>query len=99
MPRDAQQAAVNEVLKEIGADAIPQIVVMNKIDATWEKGAAAGLREGVETDEYGRISRVFVSARTGDGLDALREALAGFARARSASRGTLAADSPSLHGH
>ncbi len=93
--REAQQEAVNEVLKEIGADEIPQIVVMNKIDATWERGV--GLQEGAEADEYGRISRVFVSARTGAGLEALRGALAGFARARSATRGTADREPPSLH--
>ncbi len=95
--RAQQEAAVNAVLKEIGADAIPQIVVMNKIDAAAEKDGRAGLREGVETDEYGRISRVFVSARTGAGLERLRSALAGFAKARSASRGTAARETPSLH--
>ena len=30
--RDAQIAAVNQVLAEIGAQAIPQVLVMNKID-------------------------------------------------------------------
>lgn len=93
--RDEQQAEVNKVLKEIGADAIPQIRVMNKIDA-------AGLAPGVETDEYGRISRVFVSARTGRGLEGLRGAIAGFAMARSARRtdsGGPKAESPSLHTH
>ena len=90
--RGEQEIEVNKVLQEIGAEGIPQIRVMNKIDA-------AGLREGVEADEYGRISRVFVSARTGAGLDGLRGAIAGFARARSASRGAAAAESPSLHTH
>jgi GTP-binding protein HflX len=90
--REAQQAEVNKVLKEIGADAIPQLLVLNKIDA-------AGLDEGVEADEYGRISRVFLSARTGAGLDGLRSAIAGFARARSAARGSAAAQPLSLHTH
>jgi GTP-binding protein HflX len=90
--RDEQQAEVNKVLKEIGADAIPQIVVMNKIDA-------ADLQESVEADEYGRISRVFLSARTGAGLDGLRSAVVEFARARSASRENAAAQSLSLHTH
>ena len=31
--RDAQIAAVNEVLAEIGADSIPQVLVMNKLDS------------------------------------------------------------------
>ncbi len=98
--REEQEAEVNKVLKEIGADAIPQLLVLNKIDAVGKKDATAGLSERVETDEYGRISRVFVSARTGQGLEGLRAAIAGFARARSASRGTAEAEAPfPLHTH
>jgi GTP-binding protein HflX len=67
--RDQQIDAVNGVLSEIGAAEVPQIVVWNKIDAT---AASAG----VERDEYGKIARVRVSARTGAGLDLLRAALA-----------------------
>jgi GTPase len=67
--RDQQIDAVNGVLQEIGAAGVPQIVVWNKIDAT---AASAG----VERDEYGKIARVRVSARTGAGLDLLRAALA-----------------------
>ena len=59
---------VNEVLREIGADHIPQILVWNKIDA-------AGLEPGIERDEYGKIGRVFISARSGAGLDLLRDAI------------------------
>jgi GTP-binding protein HflX len=59
---------VNEVLREIGADHIPQILVWNKIDA-------ADLQPGVERDEYDKISRVFISARSGAGLDLLRDAI------------------------
>jgi GTP-binding protein HflX len=66
--RDEQQTQVNEVLAEIGADAVPQILVWNKIDE-------ARLEPGVERDQYGRISRVFVSARTGAGLEELRAAI------------------------
>jgi GTP-binding protein HflX len=90
--RDQQQEEVNKVLEEIGAAAIPQLRVMNKIDA-------AALRAGMETDEYGRISRVFVSARTGAGLDGLRGAIAEFARARPATRGRASPDAPPLHTH
>jgi GTPase len=37
--------------------------------------------EAVERDEYGNISRVFLSARTGQGLDTLRAAIAEIATA------------------
>ena len=75
--REAQIAAVNEVLKEIGADAIPQILVMNKIDRT-------PLPPRVERDEYGRIFRIWASARTGEGVDSIRLALEEFAAAATA---------------
>lgn len=67
--RDAQIAAVNSVLEEIGAAAVPQILVWNKIDVT-------GVESGIERDAYGKLSRVRVSAKTGAGLDLLRLALA-----------------------
>ncbi|GAB2862657.1 GTPase HflX [Pseudoduganella ginsengisoli] len=66
--RMEQIEQVNLVLKEIGADHIPQILVWNKIDA-------AGLEPAVERGEDGNISRVFTSARTGLGLDLLRGAI------------------------
>ncbi|QJE03387.1 GTPase HflX [Massilia forsythiae] len=71
--RMEQIQQVNEVLREIGADHIPQILVWNKIDA-------AGLEPGVERDEYDKISRVFISAHSGAGLDLLREAIVEAAR-------------------
>ncbi|SMB25520.1 putative GTPase [Sterolibacterium denitrificans] len=66
--RDQQIDAVNRVLSEIGAADVPQIVVWNKIDATHAEA-------GIERDEYARISRVRLSARSGAGLDLLRAAL------------------------
>lgn len=67
--RDVQIAEVNKVLREIGADAVPQMLVMNKIDL-------AALPAGVERDEYGRIAHIRLSAKTGVGVEALRDALA-----------------------
>ena len=72
--RDEQIAQVNEVLREIGADHIPQILVWNKIDL-------AGVRPAIERDEYDKICRVFVSAQSGDGVGLLRQAIAEFAQA------------------
>lgn len=72
--RMEQIEQVNLVLKEIGADHIPQILVWNKIDA-------AGLEPAVERDEYDKISRVFISAHSGAGLDLLRESVVEMARA------------------
>jgi GTP-binding protein HflX len=71
--RDAQIGAVNQVLAEIGAAEVPQVLVWNKIDLT--RAAAA-----VERGDCGTIRRIFLSARTGEGLDLLRDALAEVAR-------------------
>ncbi|MFZ2629913.1 MAG: ribosome rescue GTPase HflX [Rugosibacter sp.] len=71
--REQQIAAVNAVLTEIGAANAPQIIVWNKIDAT---AASAGL----ERDGCGNISRVRLSAKTGEGLPLLRAALAEFSQ-------------------
>ncbi len=59
---------VNKVLKEIGADQIPQVLIWNKIDLT-------GHEPRIERDEHGHISRVYLSAKTGEGMDLLREVL------------------------
>jgi len=76
--REAQIVAVNQVLAEIGADAVPQIRVMNKIDRR-------SLPARIERDEYGRISTVWASAQTGEGVDFIRLALDEFATAATAS--------------
>ena len=67
--REQQALEVDKVLAEIEAGGIPQILVWNKIDVS-------ALQPGVERDEYGRIRRVFVSARSGAGLADLRGAIA-----------------------
>ena len=66
--RERQIEAVEKVLIEIGADAVPQLRIYNKLDLT---GVAPGLRR----DEYGRLQSVYVSAQTGAGLEFLRDAL------------------------
>jgi GTP-binding protein HflX len=64
----AQMAAVREVLGEIGALDVPELVVLNKID-------------DADPDVIARVCRneplaVLVSAHTGEGLDRLAEAIA-----------------------
>jgi len=71
--RDRQMEEVDKVLKEIGAEQVPQFRVMNKIDLT----EAA---PHVARDEYGKIAAVWLSARTGAGVELLRGALAELAR-------------------
>jgi len=89
--RGEQVREVDKVLAEIPAGDAPRLQVWNKIDLTRNKTAKAGLDPGVERDQYGRICRVFVSARTGAGLQELRAAIAEFAKERSAARRAAAA--------
>lgn len=69
--RDEQIDEVNKVLKEIGADSIPQILVLNKIDQLDLSVGTAGYRR----DEYGRIAQVRVSAKTSEGLEFIKLSL------------------------
>jgi GTP-binding protein HflX len=73
--RDRQIEEVNKVLAEIGAERVPQILVMNKIDLT-------GVAPALARDECDTIARVSLSARTGAGVELLRLALTEFAQAR-----------------
>lgn len=59
---------VNVVLGEIEAEDIPQIIVYNKIDLTGEVPR-------FEPDALGRITKVWLSAQSGEGIDLLLEAL------------------------
>jgi len=86
--RDEQAREVDKVLAEIPAGDAPRLLVWNKIDLV---GSGKELSPGVERDQYGRICRVFVSARTGAGLQDLRAAIAEFAKERSAARRAAAA--------
>ncbi|MDO9470134.1 MAG: GTPase HflX [Nitrosomonas sp.] len=69
--RDEQIGEVNKILKEIGADTIPQVLILNKIDLS---DLAVG-GKGCARDEYGRISRIRLSAKTGEGIEFVRLAL------------------------
>jgi GTP-binding protein HflX len=65
---------VNDVLRQIGADEVPQIEVYNKIDLL------DGVQPRIDRDESGRIVRVWLSARTGAGIELLELALQTFFR-------------------
>ncbi|MBT9516965.1 MAG: GTPase HflX [Methyloversatilis discipulorum] len=67
--RDAQIAAVDKVLAEIGADAVPQIRVLNKVDLV------PALAPGADPGGCDTIQTARVSARTGAGLADLRAAI------------------------
>ena len=66
--RDERREQVDEVLREIGAGDIPQILVYNKIDRLQ-------LPARLERDAEGQVSSVWISAATGAGSAQLREAV------------------------
>ncbi|MBL8476388.1 MAG: GTPase HflX [Methyloversatilis sp.] len=68
--REAQIEAVDRVLAEIGADAVPQIRVLNKVDLM------PALQPGADPAGCDNICKVRVSARTGAGLADLRAVIA-----------------------
>ena len=67
--RDQHIAQVNEVLAQIGAQSIPQLLVYNKIDRL---GRAAGIERSAE----GEASAVWISAAGRQGIELLLAAVA-----------------------
>ncbi len=67
--RDAHFQQVQSVLKEIGAQDIPQLLVYNKIDQM------EALVPGIERDSDGNVRAVRLSAVSGAGLELLPEAI------------------------
>ena len=74
--REQQIAQVNQVLTEVAAMQIPQLLVMNKIDLL----STSMCDPRIEYDDVGFPARVFISARDNTGLDLLRQALAEIAK-------------------
>jgi len=74
-----QIAQVQLVLKEIGADEIPQLLVFNKVDAIPEGSHPLRVEDTYEIDGA-QVPRVFVSARTLAGMPLLRQKLADIAK-------------------
>ncbi|WP_295849528.1 GTPase HflX [uncultured Xylophilus sp.] len=82
---------VQRVLAEIGASDIPQLLVFNKLDAVPPERRPAELEDTYELDGR-QVPRLFVSARSGEGLPALRTALAARAVAGSSTKPPAPAD-------
>jgi GTP-binding protein HflX len=75
-PAFAEQIAqVQKVLAEIGAADIPQLLVFNKIDAMAPDRQPVRHEDEFELDGV-QTPRIFVSARTADGIPLLRKRLA-----------------------
>ncbi len=60
---------VTEVLHEIGADEVPQLLICNKIDRI-DAGEAR-----IDYDDQNQPIRVWLSAQTGEGVELLKQAL------------------------
>jgi len=60
---------VEDIIEQIGAQEIPSIIVMNKIDEM------SDFRPRIDKDYAGNIYRVWLSAHTGEGIDLLYQAL------------------------
>jgi GTP-binding protein HflX len=71
-----QQAEVDRVLDEIGASQVPQLLVFNKCDLLEDSRRSRQPSDWIEAHPGVRRQRVFVSARSGEGLDGLRHAIA-----------------------
>lgn len=91
-----QQAEVQRVLAEIGAGDIPQIWVANKCDLLEPDQRPRVGADWMLADGGRRYRRVFVSARTGEGLDALREAIADAVVEQAAARAAAPPATPSI---
>ncbi|MGY4829365.1 GTPase HflX [Sphaerotilaceae bacterium SBD11-9] len=72
---DEQIAEVERVLRDIGADGVPQILVYNKLDNLAESQRPRVASDVLELDAGVRVPRVFVSALDGTGLIELRRLL------------------------
>jgi GTP-binding protein HflX len=70
-----QMAEVQRVLGDIGAGGIQQVLVYNKVDKLEDNQRPRALVDVLELDGGVRVPRVFVSALTGQGLDALKQVI------------------------
>ena len=89
-----QIAQVQRVLEEIGAAEVPQMLVFNKLDALENERRPMRLQDTYELDGV-PVPRIFLSARNGEGVAALRQQLAIMAAAATQSR-QVAPQDPAL---
>lgn len=76
-----QMAEVAKVLTEIGAQGLPQLLVFNKVDALGPEREPLIAEDTYEVNGH-LAPRIFVSARSGQGLDRLRQTLSRTVRER-----------------
>jgi len=71
--RAEKVADVIDVIKEVGAESVPQILVYNKIDALDDC-----VQPHVDYSEEGLPHRIWLSAKEGNGIDLMLDAVASF---------------------
>lgn len=76
--RTEKMADVAEVIKEVGADEVPQLVVFNKIDCLTDPQ----IEPHLDVNEQGLPERVWLSAKNSQGVSLLLEAIAAHFRGR-----------------
>ena len=59
---------VGKILEEINAHELPQILVLNQIDKI-------NLKTSCDRDDYGKINHIQLSAKTGNGIEFLKQAM------------------------
>ncbi|MBF6056993.1 ribosome rescue GTPase HflX [Thiomicrorhabdus heinhorstiae] len=75
--REEKMRDVFEVIDEVGASEVPQLLVFNKIDAM-----SPPVEPKVDFDDQGIPKRVWISAKDELGIDALMDAVASFFKGR-----------------
>lgn len=70
--REERIAQVNDVLAEIGAEDVAQIEIYNKIDLL------PGVDSHIDYSEEGKVTRVWISSKEGNGINLVLEALKGY---------------------
>lgn len=71
--RDEKIADVHEVIREVGAESVPQLLVFNKVDRLEPKMEAK-----IDRNNEGVPQRVWLSAQSGEGIELLLESVASF---------------------
>ena len=71
-----QMEQVRRVLRDIGADDVPQLLVFNKLDALGAAHQPRQTEDVFEIEPGHSVPRLFLSARQGVGLDQLRHLIA-----------------------
>jgi len=67
--REANIRQVHDVLEKIGGDTVPEVLIYNKIDL------CCTIHPGIDRNANQEIYRVWISAKTGAGIEALKNAI------------------------